>query len=335
MPARDTSEIKNKIVEFLRTNGPSLPVKISRNVGMDTLFTSAFLSELLSEKKIKITNMKVGTSPVYFVEGTEKGLEEYSEYLKQKEKEAYLLLKENSFLNDEEQEPAIRVALREIKDFAFPFEENNKLFWRYYLIPKSGFKKEEIIPSSIISQVQGELEKENKKIEESKEEKSSEINNVIEKQSEERKEEIKGKEITKPDTKKELERILPTEESNTFQNPFAKKEEKTKKEKPKSEFVTNVISFIKEEEMEIVKEISHKAKEFNFLTKIESKLGPMTFYTIAKDKKTVTENDLTKILGESQSIPLPALFLSTGELNKKAKEFLDKFTSVLKFKKID
>ena len=51
--------IKLKIIEFLKTNGPALPVKIAKAIEMDPVFASAILSELTSAKKVKLTNMKV------------------------------------------------------------------------------------------------------------------------------------------------------------------------------------------------------------------------------------------------------------------------------------
>ena len=53
MPTQDTKPIKEKIINFLKARGPSLPVQIARETGMNSLFASAFLSELISEKQIK------------------------------------------------------------------------------------------------------------------------------------------------------------------------------------------------------------------------------------------------------------------------------------------
>lgn len=150
MNENDSGRIKEKIIRFLQIRGPSLPVHISKEVGMDILFTSAFLSELTSSKRIKTSHMKVGTSPVYFIPGQETELEKFSEYIKGKEGEALNLLKSEKFLEDEKQSPAIKVALRSIKDFAKPFEKSGKVIWRYftekeenYLRNKEGEKKEE------------------------------------------------------------------------------------------------------------------------------------------------------------------------------------------------
>jgi len=140
MATQDTSDLKEKILFILKRRGPSLPVHIATEVGLSILFSSAFLSELLSEKKIKISHMKVGNSPLYFISGQEFLLERFSQHLKSKEKDAFGLLKEKKFLVDSKQDPAIRVALRAIKDFAKPFKKDEEIIWRYFRIPESEFK---------------------------------------------------------------------------------------------------------------------------------------------------------------------------------------------------
>ena len=77
MPNQDTSELKNKIINFLRINGPSLPVHIAKEIGLSILFTSAFLSELLSERQLKISSMKIGSSKLHFLAGQENKLENF------------------------------------------------------------------------------------------------------------------------------------------------------------------------------------------------------------------------------------------------------------------
>lgn len=143
MPTQNSSEIKEKILLLLQKRGPSLPVHIARETGLSILFASAFLSELVSERRIKISNMKVGNSPIYFIPGQESLLENFSQYLKSKEKDAFILLKEKKFLKDKEQDPAIRVALRAIKDFAIPFKKNEEIFWRFFTISEKELKTKE------------------------------------------------------------------------------------------------------------------------------------------------------------------------------------------------
>ncbi len=140
MSAQNALQTKEKIISVLKNRGPMLPVHIAKEVEMSILFTSAFLSELLSEKRIMMSNMRVGSSPIYFLSGQEPLLEGFAENLKSKEREAFLFLKEKIFFPDSLLEPAIRVAIRSIKDFAIPFRENDETIWKYFTADESDFK---------------------------------------------------------------------------------------------------------------------------------------------------------------------------------------------------
>ena len=142
MHQKNPAEIKEKIIQILANRGPMLPVYISKEINLESIFTSAFLSELVSEKRIRISNIRVGSSPIYFIEEKTPEIEKFGLYLKSKEKEAFLLLKEKKFLDDEKLEPAIKVAIREIKDFAIQFENEGKLIWRYFTVQESNFKEQ-------------------------------------------------------------------------------------------------------------------------------------------------------------------------------------------------
>jgi len=162
MPTQDTSPIKEKILLVLQRRGPSLPVHIAGETGLSILFASAFLSELLSEKKIKISNMRVGSSPIYFIQGQEPMLEKFSQYLKSREKDAFVFLKQKKFLKDKEQEPAIRIALRAIKDFAIAFKKEEEIFWRYFTIPEKELKSS--VKKEVLSTTSKKISKQDKQI---------------------------------------------------------------------------------------------------------------------------------------------------------------------------
>ena len=132
---------KDRILSLINMRGPSLPVQIARAIGLEPLFASAFLSELYAEGRIKLSNLRVGSSPLYYIPGQEQMLEKFMEYLNQREKEAFQILKKENLLEDEKLSPVIRVALRTIKDFAIPvrirIKDNPKLFWKYFLVQDS------------------------------------------------------------------------------------------------------------------------------------------------------------------------------------------------------
>ena len=70
----DVKEKKEKILSFIEKNGPSLPVQIAREIKMDPVFASAILSELLNSKRLKLSNLRVGSSALYLIPGQEEKL---------------------------------------------------------------------------------------------------------------------------------------------------------------------------------------------------------------------------------------------------------------------
>ncbi len=141
----NAEETKNRILEIIKKEGPMYVIQVSKKAGIDSLLASAFLAELVNEKKLKISYMKIGSSPLYYIPGQEKELEKFSNYLKSREKEAFLLLKEKGILEDDKQIPPIRVALRNLKDFAIGFQKDGKIMWRYafYEEKEEPLKKQE------------------------------------------------------------------------------------------------------------------------------------------------------------------------------------------------
>lgn len=136
----ETNETHEKIVNVLMEKGPSLPIHIAKEIGLSSLFVSAYLSELANEKRIKISHLKVGGSPVYYLEEKKELLESFHKFLHPREIEAYLVLKDKKVLRDSEQNPAIRVALRSIRDFAIGFKKQDEIYWRYYLVSEQEVK---------------------------------------------------------------------------------------------------------------------------------------------------------------------------------------------------
>ncbi|MBU4308823.1 MAG: hypothetical protein KJ566_03445 [Nanoarchaeota archaeon] len=188
MPQQDTIPTKERILAILRRRGPSLPVHVAREMEMSMLFAGAFLSELLSEKKIKISFMRVGSSPLYFIAGQEPSLKKFSQYLGRKEKETYTLLETKKFFKDTEQEPAIRVALRSIKDFAVPFKKNDEIYWRFFTEPEENLEAPEKPKITKIIEKPKDLE-------------------ILEKPAEKKKKTIKTKTVSKKTNEKFFEKV--------------------------------------------------------------------------------------------------------------------------------
>ena len=313
MPTADAKETKGKIISTIKIRGPSLPVNVANQAGISTIFAGAFLSELANEKMINISNMKVGGSPLYFIPGQEPLLDNFYSYLPGKEKEAFLRLKENKILEDRKQEPPIRVALRSIKDFAHYFLKDNELFWRFHTVTEEEVR-------SIL-----EPKKEAEKIEPI-------VTTVIEKPIIKPAEQIKEKlETPAPKIKKVKKTEVPVAEKPQ-EKPVEKKIEPRPKEK--SPFSIKIAELLKKENIEILEEKDSKRNEFSGVVKIDSVLGKIKFFCIAKNKKTISEDDLRITIQKSQALRMPALVLYQKEPNKKTLEYAEKWASLLRLKKI-
>ena len=312
MPQQDTAPIKEKIIFILKTRGPSIPVSLAREIGLSILFTSAFLSELLSEKKIKMSTMRIGSSPIYLIPGQEFKLVNFSHHLKSKEKEAYDLLKQKSFLKDRELEPAIRVALRSIKDFAIPFRYQEDIFWKYLLIPQSEFRPFKPLPK-IEKPIQEIIPPEQKLVQKVVEQKQVEIFD-----------------------EKPFQKIIQPEQEKKQIQIFDKKipPKPVKKTKEKSEFVMKILDFLNSNNFPIVEEIDFKKREYNAIIEVVSDLGPVKFFLQAKDKKNISTDDLRGVLKKANARDFYCFFIITGELNKKAKEYVLEKRSLIKIKKL-
>ena len=307
---------KEKILSTIRTSGPSFPARVSRETNISPLFIGALLSEMVAERKLVMSSMKVGSSPLYFIPGQETGLESFTTYLNGKEREAFERLKQAQLLDDETQDPAIRVALRKIRDFAIPLpvrvNTEEKLFWKFFSL------SEEQAHALIEEQVNPPAPRA-AKVREPRE--------SIQAQTQPETQTIKtnAPEHHASATSKMNEDITTASK--------APKEKKTKDKAP-SAFVKNVQAYLEERKMEVLQEIAIKAKEYHARIKIDTPLGAQELLLIAKDKKKITEDDLAIALHKSQSEKMPSLLLGKGDLDKEAKPYLDQWKNLLKYERI-
>ncbi len=317
------SNPKEKIIEFLKENGPALPNEIAKHIQKPLLITSAILSEMVESKQLKFSNLKIGSSPLYYIEGQEEKLEKFIEKLNQREKEAVQLLKKEKILRDDNLSPVIRVALRNARDFAKPLKVNVKgeqiIFWRYFSL-----SNEEAI-QIIKEKLKGEVSKE--KIEQKKvEERIEEVKEEI-KEKERKIEKIEKKEEGLKQEKKEIEVKEKQERKIEKQELVVKPEKKEKrksKKKEEKQLVEKCIQLLKEE-FDTVEKID----EDKFICKKKMGVGEIRYLCIIKNKKKINEADLSLVYQEGQNKKMPVLMLTSGTLTKKAKSFLSRFGDFL------
>jgi hypothetical protein len=352
---------KEKIKDFIEVNGPSLPVHISGHLRLNSLLASAFLADLLSEKELKISNLRVGNSPLYFIRGQEFQLEKYANYLPGKEREAFYLLKEHGVLQDRFMLPPIRVALRAIKDFAFPFEYNDDLYWRFIktneedaikMIENGGVNFSQIprfyqtnhkpVGEQTIEtqknltekaqEIKEEIIKEEPKriefIEPVKKEIIVKEPEIIEKQVEIKEE--SPEKIIEPIFEKPIEEIKEVLKEEV-KVPIVHKIVRKVKVKEKPVFVVNILSVLQNENFIVVENEKFKKKDYSAIVSSDNK----KYLCLAKDKKVISESDIMAAVKSGQKLKLPVIFVGNGEPNKKALDWLEYFEKLIVYKKFE
>jgi hypothetical protein len=236
---------KSKIISVLKQKGPSVANTIAKTLELNNILACAILSEMTADKTLKASHLKIGGSPLYYIPGQEMVLENFTSYLEPKEREAFAKLKAGGILMDSELEPAIRVALRNIKDFAIPLKVNissqDRLIWKYFMLKKEDAesKIEELFSAIKKSEQKEKISEPAKKLEE-------------------KKEKIEEK------------------------RPEKKEEKKKEKRRTKENFSVKWLEISK---AEIKEQITMKSKEQASIISVPSELGKLNFILIAKSKK--------------------------------------------------
>ncbi len=303
---------KEKVIQTIRIRGPVIPAQIAKLIGTDILMASAMLSELVSKNILKISHVKFGSTPLYYLPGQESRLQDFAKNLHEKEKRAYDLLIQKKILRDKTSEPVVRVALRNIKDFAVPLQvkinNNIEIFWKWYLLTNEEAAK---------------IIKEMVKIDKPK----KEIKPVHETIT--RKEQEKPKEEQKQIKKEELKKVMPKEE-------IKKEEKKIFVDKTaEDKFLSEVKRFFEKSSINLIEQkIIKKNSDLDLVIEVPSAVGSLIYYCKARSKKRISDSDLSSAFVQGQLKKLPVLFLTKGELTKKAKEMLLKEFKNIKIKKI-
>ena len=105
---------KEHVLEVVRMKGLVVPSDLIRDFRTDTFIIGAVLSDLVHEKKLNVTAVKIGGSPVYYPPEQKEKIQDLFRYLNEKDKTTYELLKQQKVLSDTEQTPIVRVSLRNI-----------------------------------------------------------------------------------------------------------------------------------------------------------------------------------------------------------------------------
>ncbi len=315
---------KEIILDYVQKEGPVLPIQVAKKINSNTMFAGAILSELIANKFIKISYAKIGSSPVYYAQGQEEKLSILYEHLPGKEKEAFNILKNNKILLDDIQEPSIRFALSQIRDFSIPFlynlNNNNIKCWRWHLINEDEALK-------LLNEL---LFKEEPK----KDEVIQEIT----------KEENKEVLIEFKNTNKEYlenEKIKYEQIKELVSDAEIKKEALVNIRKNKTEtidqFLVNIQNYLSDKNIKILEtQIIKKNKDIEIIASIPTTLGELSYLIKAVDKKLLNDKDIILAHNKGNLIKKPVILLSNGNISKKAEKYINQnLSGYLTFKNLD
>ncbi len=292
-----------KTLSLISQKGPTIPAQIATALNINQLFAAALLSELVERDKLRISHIKRGGSPLYFLEGQEAMLQDFYRNLPEKEQKAYLLLKEQKILMDMEMEPVVRVALRQIKDFAKPIEVDIKgdaiIFWRWYLL--SPDETEAMVRKKISELVQEPSNEEKKQ----RTDTSSEMNSASPDRTEKADRQTKFNELKKQKAGKKTEPKLQDEQKEDL------------------DFISTINAYFRKNNITVLEStILKKNSEIDFVILLPSPVGQLKYYCKARNKQRCSDADLSSAYVKGEIRKLPVLFLTTGSLTKKAEEML-------------
>ena len=244
---------------------------------------------------------------MYYIQGQESKLQNFSSNLAEREREAFNILKEKKVLRDVVQEPAIRFALRQIKDFSMPLEVNfegrSEIFWKWYLTEASEAQ-------GIIGIILSEKEKITKK----------EPETIV---LQEPKQQVLVQKEAKPiEIQKHAKEPKP--ETIEKQKPLKEKTEAPKQKiKAEDPFLRHIKNFFDKNKVAVIESIEDKKNsETDFIIELQTAIGNVRYFCKSKDKKKINEGDLSSALVQAQSKNLPLVFLTNGKIVKKAEEKL-------------
>lgn len=375
-------------LHYIKTNGPVIPIQVSKVLNTNILFASAVLSELVEKKQLKMTSAAIGGSKVYYIKGQEPLLgEKLYNFLNPVEKEVFDLLKEKKVLRDVELEPKERIALRDLKDFAMPLTitagNQSEIFWKFHIV------SDEEVKGLLQSYIEEAPEpKKSEIVELSKSQEVPNINDVVAKLKEELIKEMNSKLVQKEDVKKDIaeekkalqedveggynderkivekgtiegkksvevavkkpkkkERIakedIPIEEIEAKEISEEEIKEKfvdkTDVHKANGRFYNEILDFFNDSGIKIVKEeMVKKEKEYDFIVKVSSAFGAVSYFVKARDKKAFNDSDVSLAYSAGQLKGLPTILLGKGKLNKKAVSLIDeKLSGKFVFKELE
>ncbi|MBI3033499.1 hypothetical protein HYY69_08555 [Candidatus Woesearchaeota archaeon] len=307
---------REAVYQLVKLQGPLIPSQITSQLKSNTILIGAFLSELHSHDRVCLTHLKRGGSPYYYIKEQLDKLQTLCADLNEKDRRTFDVLKEKKLLEDTEVEPLTRVSLRNIKDFAVPIQATiygqERLFWKWYLLSNE--------------EVHTILEQRFQPIIEKKEPVAPQKQAVVKKQTPRK---IKQEKLTNT-----VPEVVETSSTPSLPQEVSL-QHNLEHDLVQDPFLEKICTFFKKNNIYIVTyTILQKKRDIEFVITVPSPVGGVEYYCRARSKKNNNENDLAMVYVVGESKKLPVLYITTGEITKKALNQLPVMFKNLKVKQL-
>ena len=151
-------------------------------------------------------------------------------------------------------------------------------------------------------------------------------------------EEIKEEKKQIEEEKKQLQKDRLSEKKTLQEKiitPAPRQEPESQQVLAPDSYLESLRPFFQQKKIEVLKsEIIKKKSELNLIIKVPSEVGIIEYFAKAKNKKKINEADLSMAFLEGREKNLPIIFISQGEMTKKAKLLLETKLKGMAFVKV-
>ena len=300
---------------------PLQPTEVAKAMSVNSMLASAMLSEMSEKGLLKVSNLKVGSSPLYYDPARQEILLEYIKHLNEKDRKTVALLQEKGVLRDKAEDPLTRVSLRNTKDFAKPLDVvidgNKEMFWKFYLLTdeQAADKIRQLLQPAPAPKAEAAPQPEAKPV---KARKPRAKKAKIEPQAT----------LTQPAAPVAAPAPVVAAPLTTPALPAAPQQAQSSviTDDP---FLQQLMTFFTTNNITVLEQVVLKKKsEYDFVVQLASPVGQLHYYCKAKNKAKIGEADLSHAFVQGQLKKLPVLFLAPGILTKPAQDLLKELKGV-------
>jgi len=346
----------DKVLEIVQKSQGVLPVEVASKLNLDSFLANAYLSQLVESGKIKRSTVRVGGSYLYFLPGQEKLAESrIGSLIGPTQKTARMFAPEGAEKATPEVEQrrlAFVNRLKDIESGETKLRQAKKMSPNQFTEPGNRImpitlKKvsQDVVGHEPSVAVGGQLMPKPKK-----EEVVEEIETVpepakVEPESEEivetEPEEVTYEELEIKTGIEEQPKVEQKEEEKPAKSFAREVFEKTFFKKPEAplepgKVVDTALAFLVDAGADIIsKELKKKGKDADIVADIPTKIGNIKMLILVRDKKSITEADLSIAYTEGIHRKFPVLFITNGKPTKLARKYHEVIAGLVKFKSLE